>query len=259
MNDSDDARIELAPLGYHTPPKVTSNPLAVCAEVSAAVLVVCFFGRGVAHLRFLDPAVTCLALGVITAALALAALVLARRRRTGAGLAMLCLLVGAAGAAYGATWAARSLKPVRDYAGPAACARQLQEIGRALGRYAVANRGRYPDSFATLVLTQDLDPSYLVCPCTAHTPATGPTTQALLANLAARGHMSYVYAGKGLTYRATADYVLAYEAPVNHGGGKGMNVLFADGHVEMVRGDAADRLFEKLEAGHNPLTAEDWK
>jgi prepilin-type processing-associated H-X9-DG protein len=264
MDGGHDSATEAAPLTYHTPPVVTSNPLAVCAGVGAAVLVAwrlaeAFGPRDANVLRFVHPAVACVALGVITAALALAGLALARRRRCGGGLALLSLLVGVAGTAHGASWLARSLNRQRDYAGPAACAGNLRRVGQAISLYANAHRGRFPDSLATLLLTEDLDAADLVCPCSAHTPATGPTTQAVVANLSAGGHASYTYVGNGMTYRTTSDYVVAYEAPVDHGGGKGMSVLFADGHVEIFGGDRAERLYAKLQAGHNPLTAEDWK
>jgi prepilin-type processing-associated H-X9-DG protein len=152
-----------------------------------------------------------------------------------------------------------SLKRTRDYAGPVACNGNLSRIGHAIALYANAHRGRFPDNLTSLVSAGSLDPADLICPCTSLTPATGPTTQAIVADLSAGGHVSYTYIGKGLTYRATSDVVVAYEAPVDHGGGRGMNVLFADGHAEMFHGARGDRLYAKLQSGHTVLQADDWK
>jgi prepilin-type processing-associated H-X9-DG protein len=53
----------------------------------------------------------------------------------------------------------------------------------------------------------------------------------------------YVYAGKGLTYRATQETVVAYEKP--EGLEDGINFLYADGHVEWQSMPAAMELIEK--------------
>jgi prepilin-type processing-associated H-X9-DG protein len=55
----------------------------------------------------------------------------------------------------------------------------------------------------------------------------------------------YVYVGKGLTYRATADTVIAYEKP--EGLTDGVNFLYADGHVDFQHMSQAMVLIEKVQ------------
>ena len=95
----------------------------------------------------------------------------------------------------------------------------------------------------------------LVSPFSSDTPAQGPTTQALIAQLRSGGHLSYVYIGKGQTTSASAEAVLGY-GPVIAAGGPpyagGRNVLFGDGHVEYVLPASANWMLAELAAGHNP-------
>jgi prepilin-type processing-associated H-X9-DG protein len=100
------------------------------------------------------------------------------------------------------------------------CAAQLRQIGAACMIYAASNRGYMPPSLATLTSTMVL-PTMLTCP--AATRAGAPTP--------------YIYvlpSAKVSTIRNPSRTVLVYESPTNHGGGW-MNVLFADGHVAMLK------------------------
>jgi prepilin-type processing-associated H-X9-DG protein len=133
------------------------------------------------------------------------------------------------------------------------CSSNLRQIGQALLLYSVDHGGRYPDSFDELLVAMN-DPGFeqvFCCPDTNDTPAAGPTTQAVAANLTAGGHLSYVYAGRGWTSTtATADVVLAYEPLSNHG--DGINILWGDGHVEFFAAPQAKPLLAALAAGRNP-------
>ena len=113
------------------------------------------------------------------------------------------------------------------------CASNMRQIGQALEIWASEHGGRFPDQLSDL-LEEDLTASVFTCPSTKDTPASGATTRAIANNLTVGGHLSYIYLGKGLTIHATPDTVLLYEPITNHQN-RGMNVLFADGHVDFLQ------------------------
>lgn len=130
------------------------------------------------------------------------------------------------------------------------CAANLKQIGLAMQLYANENKGLYPPRPEDLLLTQDITTDIFVCPSTNDTWATGATTQQAAANLSAGGHDSYIYLGAGKNSNTPANVVLVYEPLQDHG--NGMNVLFADGHVDFVSGAMAQKVEAELEAGQNP-------
>jgi len=130
------------------------------------------------------------------------------------------------------------------------CARNLRMIGTAVWMYANEHGGSFPNDLATVLLMEELGADAFVCPATDNTAAGGATTRAVAANLTAGGHLSYLYAGKGLTVKSPGDAVVAYEPLSNHGAG--MNVLYADTHVDWVDAPKARKLMAELNAGHNP-------
>jgi prepilin-type processing-associated H-X9-DG protein len=135
------------------------------------------------------------------------------------------------------------------------CAMNLRQIGLSISLYASNHNGNYPDSFGTLLADPDADvvADEFICPATDDTPAQGPTTQAIVADLTSGGHMSYNYLGRGLTTTtATSDTIVAYEPLSNHQ--TGINVLFGDGHVEFFYQPEAGRLLSKAASGDRPVT-----
>lgn len=91
-----------------------------------------------------------------------------------------------------------------------------------------------------------------VC-CKGHTPATGATTQQIVQNLTAGGHLSYVYVGRGLRAdKVTAGRVIGYEPLSNHGERHGIRVLYGDGQTEWLTGQGARRLLDQVRSGINP-------
>jgi len=84
-----------------------------------------------------------------------------------------------------------------------------------------------------LLIEEDLASEIYVCPSSSDTRAIGPTTQATVAALGQPGHVSYVYLGSGLVDPVAPNSVIAYDSQLFHKD-HGINVLFADGHVEMI-------------------------
>jgi prepilin-type processing-associated H-X9-DG protein len=139
------------------------------------------------------------------------------------------------------------------------CAANLRTLGAALEAYAKSHGGRYPDNLGQLVRAANVNPGDFVCPECADTPARGPTPDAVAADLAAGGHLSYVYAGAGLTTAAHPDTVVLFDHPANHalpggtGVGDGGNVLFADGHVEWRNRAEFRPLLDRAASGQRPF------
>ena len=148
---------------------------------------------------------------------------------------------------------ARWMNPIHEYRLVDKCRSNMQQIGQGATLYAYSHAGNLPDDLETILANEDLDSAAFVCPATSDTPApTAPTTQATAAGLRQPGHCSYIYVGKGLTTEtATADTVLLYEPPANHGGG--MNVLFGDLRVEFLSAADAQTILQQVAARKTPV------
>jgi prepilin-type processing-associated H-X9-DG protein len=109
------------------------------------------------------------------------------------------------------------------------CQRNLRQIGQGILLYTNENRGNYPPDLGTLAAQEDLTASDFVCPATADVaPAHLPPDQiAKWVN----DHSDYIYTGAGLKQGDNPAIVVAYDKEANHHG-DGLNLLFADGHVE---------------------------
>jgi prepilin-type processing-associated H-X9-DG protein len=111
-------------------------------------------------------------------------------------------------------------------------ASNLRQIGMGCMLYANENRGKYPPDLGAL-LQHDLNPDVFVTGRGAQVPpdvrAAAPDVQAQWVNKNA----DFVYLGAGLNANvdAAADRVVAHEK-FELGVNGGINVLFADGHVE---------------------------
>jgi prepilin-type processing-associated H-X9-DG protein len=135
------------------------------------------------------------------------------------------------------------------------CASNLQQIGKAVSLYAADHRGQYPDSFETLLTSEQMSSAVFVCPGSSDTPAIGPTAQAQATQLSTGGHCSYIYVGRGLTAKTvTPDTVVVYEPLANHSTGRGINVLFGDGHVDYVVAQTAGKIIAAAATGRFPVT-----
>jgi prepilin-type processing-associated H-X9-DG protein len=135
------------------------------------------------------------------------------------------------------------------------CSSNLRQLGQAIVLYSTRNAGHYPKRLEDLLLTEEISSEVFVCPDSGDTPATGPTTHAVIGNIDTGGHMSYIYCGANLKVPAPPNTIVAYEALGRHRG-RGSNVLFGDGHTEFVNATKMRRLVSDLAAGHNPPKTE---
>jgi hypothetical protein len=132
-------------------------------------------------------------------------------------------------------------------------ANNLKQIGLAIQLYTKDSGGKYPDTFGTLLLTQDITSAVFVSPESQDTPAAGPTPNATVADLTAGGHLSYVYLGRGLSGDVPDDVVVAYENPTIWP--NGTNVLYANGFVAFERHKSViRRIIDRAAAGIFPVT-----
>jgi prepilin-type processing-associated H-X9-DG protein len=127
----------------------------------------------------------------------------------------------------------------------------MKQIGLGAIMYADSNGGRFPDDLDTLMDSQDLSPAVLMCPDSSGDVPVEPTTREVVSTMRKSNLISYTYLGKGLTIQASADTVLLYERLGSHG--DGMNVLFADGHVEYLEANEAGIVLKQVSAGSSPI------
>jgi prepilin-type processing-associated H-X9-DG protein len=141
----------------------------------------------------------------------------------------LCSIIGLPLLLFGVL--APSLCRSSETANRVKCASNERQIGQALDLYAKEHAGRYPDTLAELLTTQDITPEVFICPSGNGEKAPGATPEEQANNLIAPKNLSYIYLGKGLTTSANPDTPILYEDLDNHDD-DGANVLFTDGHVE---------------------------
>ncbi|HWP40020.1 MAG TPA: hypothetical protein VNL70_03770, partial [Tepidisphaeraceae bacterium] len=125
-----------------------------------------------------------------------------------------------------------SLSRARETANRVKCASNMRLIGQAMLLHANENRGQYPQTLGEL-LKQELSPQVFICPASRtqippELEAADLETQMAWVN----ANADYVYLGAGKRLDALpAEDILLYEKPDNHGR-DGMNMLYADGHVQ---------------------------
>ena len=95
---------------------------------------------------------------------------------------------------------------------------------------------------------------YLCIQIPKDTPAAGPTTQTVAANLLAGGHCSYVYLGSGFDVKTVANKAVVACEPPSLNGGAGMNVLLGDGSVIWLDAKGIAQFKAKLSGGGFPVT-----
>lgn len=152
------------------------------------------------------------------------------------------------------------------------CAANMKALGNTIALYALAHQGQFPDSIETLLRAQPEETSslsLLICPTTDDEAYDDSDRQVSINKLYERGnpssfslsqsrpwlHISYVYAGRGMSTQTSPDAIVMYETISNHDG-DGMNVLFADGHVDYFMKRDVVKMVAEVQAGHNPPRAE---
>jgi prepilin-type processing-associated H-X9-DG protein len=131
------------------------------------------------------------------------------------------------------------------------CAANLRIIGQAITVYR-NDHGVWPQSLAEIAMGDNLNPEVFICLSSGAEKAPGATPQETARSLINPKHCSYIYfppppdAGD-----VNPDRILAVERMANHNG-KGMNILFADGHAEWLDAQEAQAVLDALKAGHNP-------
>lgn len=130
----------------------------------------------------------------------------------------------------------------RETANRVKCASNLKQLGSALLVYANAHDGHYPDTLEQLVLADmDLTKDVFVCPSSNDEAADASTPAEIAASFSKSHRLSYLYFAKGLTTSARDDTPLMAEPLDNHDR-DGVNILFADGHVDFCQKQSAQKI-----------------
>lgn len=143
-----------------------------------------------------------------------------------------------------------AVNPPHSQAPRVKCSSNMRQIGLAMIMYANQHNGKFPDSLHEILETQDITPGVFVCPSSNEVRAMGATARAELDDFDRPGRCSYIYLGKGLTDQCDFGTAVLYEPPSIHHGG--MNVLFADGHVEFFGGPNAQSILKSI-ANRQPI------
>jgi prepilin-type processing-associated H-X9-DG protein len=127
------------------------------------------------------------------------------------------------------------------------CASNLRQVGMALIMYTVSNRGAVPpdlDAVAPFFGAAPAPASVSICPEAALHGVPPATTGKVITS-------SYIYVPPTVQLlgkmSSPATTVAAYEPLANHGG-RSVNVLYWDGHVELLQGAPAQAMVARLQA-----------
>jgi prepilin-type processing-associated H-X9-DG protein len=139
-----------------------------------------------------------------------------------------------------------ALNRAREQANRVKSASNLRQIGQAAMMYANENKNKYPPDLATMYKRQDLTPSVFINPRTETTPPPPGTPEEMAAWV--QEHSDYVWIGGDKTAASPPEQVLAYEKLEENP--EGVNVLFADGHVEFMPIPVAREAIDKSKQGN---------
>jgi len=141
-----------------------------------------------------------------------------------------------------------SLHRARETANRVKCASNMRQIGQAMLLHANENRGQYPQTLGELLM-QELSPQVFICPSSRTQLPPEIDAADLRAQMAwVNANADYVYLGGGKRANAAgAQDILLYEKPGNHKH-DGMNIVYADGHVEFKPTAAAMQELQRVGA-----------
>ena len=146
-----------------------------------------------------------------------------------------------------------ALNRAREQANRAKCASNMHQLGQAMMMYANTNAGHFPDKLEdVLQVDPALSRTVFVCPSDDKAPPSSASAQAAAHEISTGQNCSYVYVGNELTTSASSDAVILYEPLADHRK-EGMNVLFADGHVEFFPAATAKDILSQDAAGKRPI------
>lgn len=143
-----------------------------------------------------------------------------------------------------------ALNRVRDQGNKVKSASNLKQIGLGVQMYANDHKGRFPPDLGVVMTEQDMAPEIFINPRSG--TQSPPRNLAIAARAAwVKENSDYAYLGAGLKINANADVVVAYEKM--DGLHDGINILFADGHVEFVE---MSRAIDMIGGAPNPAGRE---
>jgi hypothetical protein len=150
-----------------------------------------------------------------------------------------------------------SMGRARETARRVMCASNLRQIGQAAMLYANDHGGQLPPDLVTLYLASDITPEVFTCPSSDIDKAPGATTQQIAASMLAGDHLSYAWAGRGMTSSSPGRAVIAFDlerhVPKEGARGTGINVLFNDFSVSFVDEPTAKSIRAQFVAGVRPI------
>ena len=132
-----------------------------------------------------------------------------------------------------------ALNRAREQANRVKSANNLKQIGIASLMYANTHQGRFAPSLGVLLQQEELSPDVFFSPGSGHAPPSRPADAREKMNWV-NENSDYVYVGADKTSRSPANAVVAYEKLDENT--DGVNILFADGHIEFVTIDEARRI-----------------
>lgn len=149
------------------------------------------------------------------------------------------------------------LLPPAGHSRPAAnrikCSSNMRQIGLALVMYANENHDCFPPDLPTLLRNEEITAHIFICPSSDDDVDSSTTQPSADSVIPGTSHCSYIYFPDPALRATTVSpgRIMLIEPTSNHDG-DGMNVLYADDHVDWLEKKEADRVLAQLLIGHNP-------
>ena len=175
-------------------------------------------------------------------------------QRSGKGMAIAGITLGGVGILFSGLLMISILLPAlnraRETANRIKCASNERQIGMAIVLYTTDHNGPFPPDLGTLAVEEDVSPNVFICP-SGNTPAPPSNMTPDQLKQWVNNNSDYEYAGANLTRASDPANMVLYERDSSHGG-DGMNILFADDHVEFFRMVDAQNKIARYKSGVGP-------